>query len=254
MSGRTQEALVVERFGDQAAAYLASAVHAEGADLTALAALARGQPTALDLGCGGGHVAYAIAPRVGTVVAYDLSHQMLDVVADSAARRGLTNLTTRQGPAERLPFADASFDLVVSRYSAHHWRDFEAGLREAARVARPGATVAFVDAISPGRPALDTFLQAIEVLRDTSHVRDRSRAEWEDAAARAGLDGGAVTAFRIRLDFTSWIARMRTPPEMASAIRALQSAMSDDVRRHYAIEPDGSFLLDVALFAFAKPG
>jgi ubiquinone/menaquinone biosynthesis C-methylase UbiE len=253
MSARTQETLVVEKFGDQANAYLASAVHAEGADLRALAALAHGQARALDLGCGGGHVAYAIAPHVGEVVAYDLSPQMLEVVAGTAAKRGLRNLTTRQGPAERLPFPDQHFDLVVSRYSAHHWRDFEAGLREAARVAQPGGTVAFVDVVSPGRAALDTFLQAIEVLRDTSHVRDRGRAEWEDAAARAGLDGGAVSAFRVRLDFASWVARMRTPPELVTAIRALQAAMADDVRRHFAVEADGSFVIDVALFAFTKP-
>ena len=178
----------------------------------------------------------------------------MSVVARTAAERGLSNISTQQGGAESLPFPDKSFDMVVSRYSAHHWRDFDAGLREAARVAKPGATVGIVDAISPGQPALDTFVQAIELLRDTSHVRDRSRAEWEDAAARAGLVGGSVSAFRIRLEFASWIARMRTPPELATAIRALQAAVAEDVRRHFAVEPDGSFWLDVALFEFRKPG
>ncbi len=252
MSGRTQEAVVVERFGDQATAYLKSAVHSQGVDLVALAALVKGQSTArvLDLGCGGGHVAYAVAPEVAEVVAYDLSQQMLDVVAQTAASRGLGNLVTEQGPAEHLPFADASFDMVLSRYSAHHWRDFEAGLREAARVLKPGGRAGFVDVVSPGRPLLDTFLQAIEVLRDTSHVRDRSRAEWEDAAARAGFAGSGVSAFKVRIDFPTWIERMRTPPDMAAAIRTLQAAMADDVRRYFAIEPDGSFTFDVVLFEF----
>lgn len=255
MSGRTQEAVVVERFGVQAAAYLNSAVHSAGADLAALLALAHGQASArvLDLGCGGGHVAYGAASHVREVVAYDLSQQMLDVVARTATRRGLANLTTQQGPAEHLPFADNSFDLVLSRYTAHHWRDFEAGLREAARVLKPGARAGFVDVVSPGRPLLDTFLQAIEVLRDTSHVRDRSRAEWEDAAARAGFAGSNVTAFKIRIDFPSWIERMRTPQPMADAIRSLQAAMADDVRRYFAIEADGSFTFDVVLFEFLKP-
>jgi SAM-dependent methyltransferase len=256
MSGRTQEALVEEQFGAQASAYLASAVHAGGEDLAALAALARGRGgvRVLDMGTGGGHVAYAVAPHVGEVVAYDLSAEMLSVVARTAAERGLSNVTTQQGRAENLPFPDEHFDMVVSRYSAHHWRDFDAGLREAARVAKPGATVGIVDAVSPGRPALDTFLQAIELLRDTSHVRDRSRAEWEDSAARAGLDGGSVARFRIRLDFATWIGRMRTPPELVVAIRAVQAAVAEDVRRHFSVEPDGSFSLDVALFAFQKPG
>jgi ubiquinone/menaquinone biosynthesis C-methylase UbiE len=253
MSTRTQEALAVTQFGQQANAYLTSAVHAQGADLTALAALADGQGRVLDLGCGGGHVAYAAARLAREVVAYDLSAQMLEVVARTAAERGLVNLTTQQGPAERLPFADASFDCVLSRYSAHHWRDFDAGLREAARVTRPGGRVGFVDAVSPGRPVLDTFLQAIEVMRDTSHVRDRTRAEWEDAAARAGLLGGSVTQYRVPLDFTTWIARMRTPPVLEAAIRAVQAAMADDVRRHFDVRDDGSFTLDVTLFVFSVP-
>jgi SAM-dependent methyltransferase len=256
MSGRTQEALVEQQFGAQATAYLTSAVHAQGPDLMALAALARGQrgARALDLGCGGGHVSYAVAPEVAEIVAFDLSRQMLDVVARTAASQGLTNLLTRQGAVEQLPFADASFDLVFSRYSAHHWRDFDAGLREAARVLRPGGAAGFVDVVSPGRAALDTFLQAIELLRDTSHVRDRSRAEWEDSAARAGFAAGSVTSFRIRIDFVPWIERMRTPLALTTAIRAVQDAMADDVRRYYEIEPDGSFTFDVALFAFSRSG
>ncbi len=249
MAARTQEALVVDRFGAQARAYLTSPVHARGADLAALAALADGQAQALDLGCGGGHVAYAVAPRVGHIVAYDLSEEMLAVVAETAVQRGLGNVSTRQGPAERLPFDDAAFDLVLSRFSAHHWRDFEAGLREAARVLKPGAPAGFVDAVSPGRAVLDTYLQSVEVLRDTSHVRDRSGAEWQDALARAGFDVGAVSHFRLRMDFPTWTARMRTPPAMVAAIRAVQAAMSVEVQRHFAIEADGSFMLDVALFA-----
>jgi SAM-dependent methyltransferase len=256
MSGRTQDELVVDQYGGKATAYLASAVHAAGEDLAALAALAHGHGDArvLDMGTGGGHVAYAIAPHVKDLVAYDLSAEMLSVVARAAAERGLANVATQQGRAESLPFPDRSFDLVVSRYSAHHWGDFDAGLREAARVAKPGATVGFVDVVTPGRPGLDTFFQAIEILRDTSHVRNRSRAEWEDSAARAGLLGGSVTAFRVRLDFATWIARMRTPPVMEAAIRALQAAASAEVRSHFAIEPDGSFVIDVALFAFSAPG
>jgi ubiquinone/menaquinone biosynthesis C-methylase UbiE len=255
MSARTQEALAVAQFGPQAAAYVTSAVHAQGADLAALARLADGAAggRALDLGSGGGHVAYAVAPKVAEVTAYDPSEQMLAAVTREAASRGLANVRTVQGGAEALPFADASFECVFSRYSAHHWRDFEAGLREAARVLKPGGQAGFVDVVSPGRAAQDTFLQAVEVLRDTSHVRDRSRAEWEAALTAVGFVVGAVTPFRVRLGFAEWIARLRTPPEMATAIRALQAAMADEVRRHFAVEADGSFTIDVVLFAASKP-
>lgn len=245
-AGTTHETLVAGQFGPQAAAYLASAAHAGGEDLALLAALARRHPgaEALDLGCGGGHVTYAIAPHVRRVVACDLSEQMLGVVAAEAAGRGLANVETRAAAAEALPFPDGGFDLVVSRFSAHHWRDVEAGLREIRRVLRPGGTAAIADAVSPGPPLLDTFLQAIELLRDPSHVRDYARAEWEAMAARAGFLPGTVTGRRLRLDFASWVTRMRTPEAQVRAIRALQGAVSEPVRRHFAIGPDGSFDLD----------
>lgn len=252
---RTHEALVSHQFGSQAAAYLSSAVHAQGADLQALAALvdAKREARVLDLGCGAGHVSFQIAPRAKEVVAYDLSLEMLDVVARAASERGFDNIVTEQGVAERLPFQDESFDCVLSRFSVHHWRNFEAALREAVRVLKPGGIAGFVDAVSPGSPLLDTYLQAIELLRDPSHVRDYSRAEWDAAMVRAGLRPGSVSAHRLRLDFASWVERMRTPKVQVEAIRALQAAMSESVTRYFAIGADGSFDIDVGLFQATKP-
>ncbi len=254
-TGKTQEALVGDQFGARAAAYLTSAVHAQGADLQALVELVHDRPQArvLDLGCGGGHVSFGAAPHVREVVAYDLSPAMLDVVAREAAERSLRNLSTRQGVAEALPFEDGSFDVVLTRYSAHHWRDFDAGLREAARVLKPGGIFGAADSVSPGTPLLDTFLQAVEMLRDPSHVRSRSWPEWTAALARAGLRVNNAAGYRIRLEFQSWVERMRTPKVHQDAIRSLQAAMADSVTRHFEIAADGSFTLDVAHFRADKP-
>jgi len=246
---RTHEDVVSDQFGSRAAAYLVSPVHAQGVDLEALVELARQHPEArvLDLGCGGGHVTFSVAPFVRAVVAYDLSPEMLAVVARAAQERGLPGVSTQQGAAERLPFADGIFDIVLSRFSAHHWRDFEAGLREAARALKPGGLAAFVDVVAPPSPLLDTYFQAIELLRDCSHVRDYSRAEWEAALTRVGLVPGATSQHRVRLDFASWVERMRTPEVQVKAIRALQTALAGSVARYFETEPDGSFQIDVAL-------
>jgi ubiquinone/menaquinone biosynthesis C-methylase UbiE len=247
---RSHETLVGHQFGSRARAYLDSRVHAQGADLAALAELARTHPGArvLDLGCGGGHVTFSVAPHVGEVVAYDLSPEMLEVVRAAARERDLGNVTTRQGSVETLPFDDASFDIVLSRYSAHHWRDFASGLREAARVLKPGGVAGLVDAVSPVIPLLDTFLQAIEMLRDPSHVRDYAPAEWEAALAQAGLACDATRRFRVRLEFATWVERMSTPAVQVEAIRALQKAVSSDVLDYFDTGPDGSFAIDVMLF------
>ena len=246
MTEKSHTSLVADQFGPQAAAYVTSKVHAEGEDLDALAKIVAGQGSAraLDLGCGGGHVSFRVAPHVGKVTAYDLSESMLAAVARTASERGLKNVVTRQGAVERLPFEDASFDFVFSRYSAHHWHDFPAALREARRVLKPTGRAVFMDAISPGPALLDTYLQAVELLRDPSHLRDYSLAEWVQSVTAAGFAPGVIVQRCVRLEFASWIARMRTPEVRSQAIRSLQKDMSSDVVKHFAIEADGSFMLD----------
>lgn len=251
MTGDSHDRLVESQFSSQAAAYVTSAVHATGEDLQQLAALVGGRRDArvLDLGCGAGHVSFCLAPYVREVVAYDLSPAMLQTVRGEAARRGLHNITTVEGPVERLSFANGAFDLVVSRYSAHHWSDFHAGLTEARRVLEGTGCAGFADVVTPDSPLLDTYLQAIELLRDPSHLRNYTEHEWRQALAAAGFAPGAATRRRLRLDFASWVARMATPQLHIAAIRSLQARMPAEVARHFAVEPDGSFTLDTLTLA-----
>jgi ubiquinone/menaquinone biosynthesis C-methylase UbiE len=200
---------------------------------------------ALDLGTGGGHVAYALAGAAGAVTAVDPSSDMLAVVAAEAERRGLRNVETVQAVAEDLPFHNGNFDFLASRYSAHHWRDAAAGLREARRVLRPGATALFVDIVAPETPAFDTHLQAVELLRDVSHVRDYSVAQWLALLAKAGFSAPAPV---LRMEFSEWTRRIGTPAPLAAAIRLLQRKTDDATHAHFGIEADGSFWLDAAMF------
>src|SRR5579872_6553351 len=128
MTRREHRTLVDSQFGTVSANYVASPVHAQGPDLEQMVGIVtgHGDARAIDLGSGGGHVSFHAAPHLGEVVAYDLSSDMLAAVANAAADRGLSNIRTQQGIVERLPFPDASFDFVLSRYSAHHWRDVPA--------------------------------------------------------------------------------------------------------------------------------
>lgn len=250
MSATPEHERVVEaQFGPRAQAYVESAVHAGGEDLDQLEALAQAAAPrrALDLGCGGGHVAYRLARHAASVTACDLSADMLAAVAATARTRGLIPIETVQAPAEQLPFEAAHFDFLGCRFSAHHWGDLDAGLREARRVLQPGATAVFIDVISPGTAMFDTHLQGVELLRDPSHVRDYTAGEWYVALARAGFSVRASRSWRLRLEFASWIARMRTAPAHVEAIRSLQSAASRETRAYFAIEADGSFMLDALL-------
>ncbi len=123
----SHETWVQAQFGPRAAAYVESPLHAKGEDLDYIAALAgaRTPDRALDLGCGGGHVAYTIAPHCTEVVACDLSIDMVTSAAKTAQERGLGNITGKVAAAEGLPFGDREFDFLACRMTAHHWRDLE---------------------------------------------------------------------------------------------------------------------------------
>jgi ubiquinone/menaquinone biosynthesis C-methylase UbiE len=246
----SHDTIVDHQFGPQALAYVQSATHAVGPDLDRIETLAREyRPArALDLGCGGGHVAYRVAPYAGRVVACDLSPAMLDAVAAEAQRRAIGNIVTQAAAAERLPFADAAFDFTLCRMSAHHWHDLDAGLREARRVTRTGAQAMFIDTIAPASPLVDTHLQSIELLRDPSHVRNYSLDQWSSALARAGFAISRITTHALPLAFAPWIARMRTTDTHIAAIRSLQRSASETVRRGLDLQEDGSFAITVGSF------
>jgi SAM-dependent methyltransferase len=248
------EQLSADQFGPRAQAYVESAVHASGADLDWVAAHLRdhGNATFLDVGCGGGHVAYRAASHVRSVCACDPSADMLRAVEATAAQRGIANLVTVQASAERLPLGDGTFDVAATRFSAHHWGDLDLGLREVSRVLKREGLFLVVDAAAPASPLLDTHLQAVEVLRDPSHVRDYSAAEWVAALGRVGFTAHEVRASRVRIEFALWVERMQTPEVAVAAIRDLQRRVSSEVRRHFAIEADGTFQLDTVWVAATK--
>jgi SAM-dependent methyltransferase len=248
---KAHERVVEAQFGPRAKAYVESAVHSQGADLEAIGMLAQNAELALDLGAGGGHVSYALARHARRVIACDLSSEMLAAVTRTAREKGLSNIETVEAPAERLPFESDTFDFVASRFSAHHWRDFDAGLREARRTLKRGGRAAFVDVYAPGQALFDTHLQAIELLRDHSHVRDYTSAQWLDTLGRSGFVVEVCRTWRLRMDFPVWIARMQTHEDYVKAIRALQIDASAETKAHFAIEPDGSFSLDMLMIEAA---
>jgi ubiquinone/menaquinone biosynthesis C-methylase UbiE len=240
---------VADAFGSTAASYLTSHVHATGADLQTLASSIAATPgaTVLDMGCGAGHASFAAAQHAHAVVAYDIAPQMLATVAAAAKERGLDNIRTQQGAAETLPFDDASFDWVISRMSAHHWHDVPKALAEVRRVLKPGGRVLFIDIAGIDHPLLDTHIQAVEVLRDASHIRDYRADEWLAYFTAAGFKAAIRERWRLPIEFASWVARMRTPEPRVVAIRSLWTSAPDEVRQYFDVQEDGSFKLDALM-------
>ncbi len=240
---------IQEKFGAAAAAYVVSEVHRGGADLDAMVGTVRlsGNERVLDIGCGPGHTALAFAPKVREVVAFDLTPEMLAVAQQQAASRGIENLVCQQGDVASLPFAAGRFDLVTSRLSAHHYGDPERTVAEVKRVLAPGGTFLLLDVVAPEDPTQDTFLNALELLRDPSHVRDHRVSEWLAMFERSGLGARRVSDFEIPLHFEPWVERIGTSSEAITGLRALFDAAPDEARAAFAIGADYGFTLPSAL-------
>jgi SAM-dependent methyltransferase len=246
--------LVTQQFGATAQAYLESVTHATGNDLELLSheVATVPQATVLDLGCGAGHASFAVASSAASVTAYDMTAEMLAVVQQEATARGLGNIATVQGMAEALSFPESRFDFVISRYSAHHWRDVAAALREVRRVLKADGRVLLIDTAGGETPLLDTHLQAVEILRDPSHIRDYSTHEWLALFREAGFNATLRKQWPLPIEFASWIKRMRTPPERVAAIHAMWNAAPDEVRSFFEVQPDGSFTLQKIMIAATR--
>ena len=237
---------VQEQFGATAAAYTVSAGHGDQVALQALVARAQVKPDAvvLDIATGAGHTALAFAPHVREVVAYDITQAMLRETANNAARRGLTNLITRQGPAEKLPFPDGAFDVTVVRLASHHFADNQQAVREMARVTRRGGKVMMVDNYGPEDPALDAQLQNIEKLRDPSHVRSYRLSVWGETIRDAGLVLQQEVTDRYSesprgMSFRDWVRRSKTPPDRVAELLTIFSNAGAALKELLKIESDG---------------
>ncbi len=252
---RKQTQVVSEQYAPVASAYLTSAVHAEGQDLQDLAAFVKVQPEArvLDLGCGAGHVSFAVAPFAASVTSYDLSKEMLALVQHTAHERGLGNIQIQQGYVEDLPFPAESFDIVLTRYSAHHWVCIQTAAEQIMRVLKPGGKLVVIDVVAPKNALLTTYMQSIELLRDTSHVRNRSVPDWEAVLKCEGFQDLASREWRLPLNFATWVERMKTPAEHVVAIESLLKDAPAEVLEYFQVQEDNSFTVDTAWVEAVKP-
>jgi SAM-dependent methyltransferase len=236
-------ALAQAQFAPAARDYVTSTIHAQGADLPRLVALAAptGHELALDVATGGGHAALALAPAVRHVIASDLTQAMLHAAREHHSALGIANISYLRAVAERLPVAPASLDLVTCRIAAHHFADVRAFVSSAADALRPGGTLIVADHIGLEDPELDAFMDRFERWRDPSHVRAYSFAEWRDFCAAAGLEITHTEEDRKEAyEFASWTARLRMPEDQKRDLERWLLAAEPRFRERFDIvEQDG---------------
>ena len=146
-----------------------------------------GNALALDVATGGGHTALWLARHGWKVTAGDVSQRMLENTSRLLAEEGF-QLETRLFPAEEIPFADASFDMVTCRVAAHHFSSPEGFVKEVARDLRPGGYFLLIDGTVPdNNPISEEWLHRVEKWRDPSHGRFLPRKDWVNLTLSNGF-------------------------------------------------------------------
>jgi ubiquinone/menaquinone biosynthesis C-methylase UbiE len=226
---------------EKAAEAYATGEHKAGRELQLVADFVApaGTERVLDIGTGAGHTALALAPRVSSVVLTDPVPTMLATARRLFAEAGVQNAEFVEAVAERLPFPDASFDVVTTRLAAHHFDDVALAMREVARVLRPGGVFIFVDTLAPDDAESATYQDEVETLRDPTHRRIYTQREWIGFSEGAGLRVEKTEVVRKTHDFEPWLerggedaatqerVRARFLDAPASAVRDLEIVVAD---------------------------
>lgn len=218
-----QDKTLQTEFTHQAEAFNRSAVAHAADTLDALVELAA--PTAqerwLDVACGPGIVARALAAQAGAVHGVDLTAAMIAVAEREASAAGLANATFAVGNAAALELPDASFDGAVARFAIHHMPQPSRLVGELARVVRPGGRIVLADHLADENAAEAAWALELERLRDPSHWASLSlgRLRALGAGAGLGLESERVTA--ISLDFDDWLRRGSGGASNASLIEGV---------------------------------
>ncbi|MEO0565007.1 MAG: class I SAM-dependent methyltransferase [Chloroflexota bacterium] len=223
---------VKAQFGPQAQKYVTSKVHGQAAELPLLLEMTEpsSDKVALDVATGGGHVALLMAPHMKRVVASDLTQQMLDA-AEAFITPQADNVTFELAEAENLPFADASFDVVTCRISAHHFSNIFKFVLESARVLRPGGLLVVQDYVAPEDERAAEYLDSFERLRDPSHVKAYSESEWRSALLDAQLMVERVqTDITHDASFFPFVERMNVPAEAVERLEVMLHQAPDAVK------------------------
>jgi SAM-dependent methyltransferase len=211
VSPATHHALIVDQFNRQSVTFAER--HAQTDPLDRLLRMAGVMPadTVLDVGCGPGIVACAFAAVAQHVTGLDLAPLMLEQAQMRQTERSLTNMTWLRGDVARMPFADNSFSIVVSRYTFHHFLSPADVLAEMKRVCRPGGRVVVADA-TPEAAKLEAY-DEFETLRDPSHAHALSLDGLKDLFVQAGLREMKMASFGLEMDFDDLMSGSFPDPE-----------------------------------------
>ena len=224
----SHDSLIIDQFTKQAVPFanmLAQSNEESTKLLIRMSQLSKSD-TVLDVACGPGLLACALASYAQNVTGIDLVPAMIEKAQKTQQEKSLSNIDWKIGEILPLPFVDSSFSVVVCRYAFHHFLKPEAVLKEMIRVAKPKGKVAVIDVFTSSAAQSDVY-DKVEKLKDPSHVRTLPLAELQAMAVRAGLINSKVEFYRIEFGLEDNLKA--SFPDKKSDIDKIRQAVIADI-------------------------
>jgi SAM-dependent methyltransferase len=184
--------------------------------------------TLLDVACGPGLIVCAFAKVVKHATGIDLVPAMIEHAKGLQREKNLTNVTWQVGDITPLPYPDASFSIVTSRYAFHHFLDPLAVLQEMKRVSKSGGKIVMIDVMASPDPQKAAAYDRAEKLRDPSHTRALPLAEMESLFRQVGLSTPRKTFYKVEADLEDNLRRSFPNPGDADKLRQMFVQSLDD--------------------------
>jgi len=254
MSDAGHQERILDQFTRQAMPFSTANAITDANALRMIVAAAAPRPndTVLDVACGGGIIVCAFAPEVKHATGIDMTPAMLDRARQLAAEKGIANVSWDQGDVGSLPYPDSAFDIVVTRFSMHHFLDPIAVLREMVRVCAPGGRVVVVDMYASQDAAKAAEWNRLEKLRDPSHVRCLTLAELQGLFRQVGLPEAQASYYELRDEVRNLLRRSFPNPGDEVKIVEMFAASAEDDRLGIPVRREGeqiNYAYQVAILA-----
>ena len=259
MSKRHRE-VVQKQFTKTAGAFSEYAVRDTPEVLAEKVEFARPQPTdlVLDIACGPGAFALALAPKARFARGIDLTEEMVRRARALQLESRIANAAFECGDAEQLPYPDSTFDLVTCQMAFHHMPKPQSALREMVRVAKPDGRLLVIDTLSPELDAKFELHNRIESTRDPSHTESLRLTTFLRMFDECGVEILHQTMKRRQRSFNHWMLRAGLEPKhkrYQETRKMLEESISGD-RASYSPQIQGDDILithNEGYFLLARP-